>query len=382
MKENNSVVITGATGKVGTFASLAFARLGVADDIYMAARNPHSLNDIFYNSQVNSLMRSNATKFHSVLCDIEDENQVAEVFAKIQPTLVINCAAGFSLFPFFPALRARQKRIGIIPGFAHTLPKDMLLLYPLMQGIRKSCPNTIVVNLAAPDIASYVLKPLGLSPDIGAGTLDSTSQGVRLKIANDRNISPTKVDVRMVAHHALRRYPANQVPFAIQIFVEGKDVTKDYTQKDVYQLVDFATGVTGVETEDSPVSNNSAVTASSAVETAYAILTDSGSIRHGSGLNGTAGAQPIRMQRNCLQPVLPNDMTPKEAEAINIEGMKFDGLSHVNLDSRVFFTEKEVFWIKEGLGLDWGSSMCIEDSKRLSSELYEAYVKMRNEEKA
>lgn len=376
----NRVVITGATGNVGVFATLSLARLGVVDELFVAARNPEKVNDVFYNSQVNSLMRGHATKFHSLKINIENDSEVENILGEIKPTLVLNCAAGLSLYPFFPALRSRQKRMGMIPGFSHTLPKDMLLLYPLMKGIRKSCPETLVVNLSAPDIASYILSPLGLSPDIGAGTLDSTVQGVRLKLSNDLNIIPTRIDVLMVAHHALRRYPANQVPYAIQISVDGKDVTSDYSAEDIDKLINFATDTTGVETENSPMSSNSYITAASGVETTYAILTDSRVIRHGSGFKGTSGAMPINIARTSIEPILPKGLSYLDAQYINDAGMRLDGLDYVDSNGKVYFTEKESEWIKDGLGLDWGNFIDIENSKQLCDELTAAYILMRKEE--
>lgn len=382
MSERVKIAVTGATGNVGTFAALFLARLGVADDLYVVARNPHKISDVFYNSQTNSILCGNDTMFHAVTVNIEDEQEVARVFGEMQPAIILNCAAGLSLYPFFPALRKRQKTRGIIPGFAHTLPKDLMLLYPLMKGLRRSCEKTAVVNLVSPDMSSYILAPLGLSPDVGAGTLDSTVQGVKMKIAAARALPPSQVDVRMAAHHALRRFPAKDVPFAMQIFAEGRDVTAEYSREEMFALIDFATDTTGVETEDSPVTSNSAVTAASGVQTVHTILKNAGIVRHGSGLGGTSGAMPLRFWRDRIEAVPPNGMTLRQTAEINDAGMVMDGLDRVGPDGTVYFTEKEQEWIRDGLGLSWGGTMNIGEAGRMCAELTAAYQRMKHEEEA
>lgn len=60
-KKIKSIMITGATGEVGSYAALFTARLGLADTIYVVARNKANLSTISYNAQTNSLMRGFGT---------------------------------------------------------------------------------------------------------------------------------------------------------------------------------------------------------------------------------------------------------------------------------------------------------------------------------
>ncbi len=373
------VIITGSTGTVGTYASLFMARLGIADHLYVASHNPQKAADVFYNSQVNAAMRGQKTRVEPLGLDIPDIDMTAETLRRIKPTLILNLAAAMSLYPFFPAMRRRQKKMGMIPGFAHTLPKDMALLWPLMKAVKMAVPDTVVVNLSAPDIASVILTPVDLAPTVGAGTLDSTAYGVKLGIANHLGIHSHRVEVRLIAHHAIRRHPAKEVPFLLRVMVDGEDHTQRFSQEQLCGFIDHATDITGVETMSTPVTNNASITAASGVETSRCILCDTGEIRHGSGVRGIPGGTPVRLGREKIEVVLPEGVTFESAVRINTAGMKHDGLESVDKDGTVHFTEKECYWLEKGLGLHW-KTMRLEDAMTMWPELAAAYQRMKQEE--
>ncbi|MCR4426540.1 MAG: hypothetical protein NUW23_10190 [Firmicutes bacterium] len=375
---DNAVIVTGATGQVGTYISLFLARLGVADFIYLVCRDPRRASTVLFNTKTNALMRGHDCKVEALPLDLRDYEAAAEQLEKIKPRLIINSAALMTLYPYFPALRRRQKRMGFTPGFAHTLPKDMAVLWPLMRAVHDASPDTRVVNLAAPDTGPFILKPLGLVPTVGAGTLDSTTHGIRLAVGNKLGVPYSAIRIQMVSHHAIRRFPSSVVPFFLRIYANGEDVTRSL---DHNELIDHAVDVTGVETVSTPVDNNASITAASAVETARAILLDTGEIRHGSGVDGAPGGTPVRLTAAGAQVVLPEGLTPDEARRINEVGMHIDGLESVDENGTVTFTENERRWIREGLGLSW-DRMSLEDSYDMYLELDEAYKRLNREETA
>ncbi len=371
-----SVVITGATGQVGTYIALFLARLGVADTLYLVCRGSRRASTVLYNTQVGAMMRGHDCKVEHLPLDLMDFEATAEQLGRIRPTLIVNSAALMSLYPFFPALRRRQKRMGFTPGFAHTLPKDMAVLWPLMRAVRAASPDTLVVNLGAPDTAPVILQPLGLCPTVGAGTIDSTAQGIRLAVSAKLGVPPSSVEVQMVSHHAIRRFPASAVPFVLRVFVNGKEVSQSL---ELEKLIDTAVDVTGVETVTTPVDNNASITAASAVETSRAILLDTGEIRHGSGVNGFPGGAPVRLSMKGAEIVLPPGTSMEEARRINTVGMLMDGVQSVDEDGTVTFTENERRWIREGLGLSW-DRMRLEDGCQMYAELEQAYRRLQREE--
>ena len=377
---HNHVLITGGTGEVGAFASLFMARMGIADRITIAARHLDSLSTIRYNAQTIATMRGFDTLVDVVQIDVTNEDDTVAKLTALRPDIIVNCASGMSLYPYFPSMHKRQKRMGIISGFAFTLPKDLVVLYPLMKAVKAVDKNLVVVNLTAPDLAGPVLYDLGLAPQIGAGTLDSTSQGIKLAAAKQLQVTPGRVSVRMVAHHALRRFPAQEVPFILRLYLDGEDITDRFNEEQRFELVNFATDVTGVEMQNGRVTNNASITAASAVETAYWILRDTGEVRHGAGVSGIPGSIPNRLFRNRIETALPEDVSFAQARDINLAGMKKDGLDYVAPGGISVFTQEECYWLKEGLGLDW--KQCDpKDAQEMCGELRAALNRMNQEEK-
>lgn len=375
--ELSSVVLTGATGRVGTYAAFFLARLGVADVLYLGSREPAKIGTVLHNARVCALLRESKTRVEPLSLDLLNPERTAEVFHRLRPTLIINSAALLSLYPFFPALRRRQGRMWLVAGFAHTLPKDLAILWPLMRAVREGSPNTMVVNLAAPDTAHAMLDRLGLAPTVGAGTIDSTAQGIRLGAAKALQIDPRQVDVRLVCHHAVRRLPLGSVPFFLRVYARGQEVSASL---DPERLIGEAVDVTGVETMTTPVQSNAAITAASAVEAVQAILLDTRLIRHGAGALGWPGGTPVRLGREGAEVVLPDGLSPEKAREINQEGVRATGVESILPDGSIIFTERERFWLREGLGLPW-ERMRLEDAQPMSAELEAAYQRMDSEER-
>lgn len=376
-RPESSVIITGATGKVGTYIALFLARLGVADAIYVGSRDQGKLGTALHNARVCALLRESKTRVEPLVLNLLDPDRTAEALRRLRPTLIINSAALLSLYPFFPALRKRQARMGLVAGFGHTLPKDLATLWPLMRAAREGSPDAKVVNLAAPDTAHAMLDTLGLSPTVGAGTIDSTAQGVRLGAARTLQVDPRQVEVRLVCHHAIRRLPVGAVPFFLRVSVDGREVSASLNPQ---ELIGEAVDVTGVETMTTPVQSNAAITAASAVEAGYAILMDTRCIRHGSGARGWPGGTPVRLGREGAEVILPDGLSPEKGREINQEGMRATGVESIRSDGSISFTEREQFWLREGLGLSW-KEMRLEDALPLSAELEAAYRRMDTKER-
>ncbi len=377
IRAESSAIITGATGKVGTYIALFLARLGVADVLYLGSRDQGKLGTVLHNARVCSLLREAKTRVEPLPLDLLDPVQTAETLHRLRPTLIINSAALLSLYPFFPSLRKRQARMGLVAGFGHTLPKDIAILWPLMRAVREGSPDTKVVNLAAPDTAHTMLDRLALCPTVGAGTIDSTAQGIRLGAARTLQLNPQRLEVRLVCHHAIRRLPVGTVPFFLRTYVDGREVSASL---DPEALIGEAVDVTGVETMTTRVQSNAAITAASAVEAAHAILLDTHRIRHGAGARGWPGGTPVQLGREGAEVVLPDGLSPAKAREINQEGVRATGIESIRPDGSISFTEREQFWLREGLGLSW-KEMRLENALPMSAELEAAYRRMDAEER-
>ena len=371
-----TILITGSTGNVGMYLSLFLARRGIANIIYLGSRDIRKVSTVLYNARCAGLMRGFDIRVEHAECDLLNPEATADLFSRIKPTLIVHSAALLSLYPFFKALRKRQKRMNFVAGFGHTLPKDCALLWPLMKAVKNVCPDTPVVNLAAPDTAHAILSKRNLAPTVGSGTIDSTVHGIQLAVAKRMNINPLQIDVRLVCHHSIRRFSLNEVPFFLRIYHGQHDLTHQLDHK---ELISEAVDVSGVETMTTPVTTNAPITAASAVETAAAMLLQTGAIRHGAGVQGLPGATPVRLTMSGAEIVLPDGINMKEAVKINTEGMRMTGVERIEDDGTVVFTERERYWLREGMGLSW-DKMRLEDSYLMSEELEGAYKRLNKEE--
>lgn len=132
---------------------------------------------------------------------------------------------------------------------------------------------------------------------------------------------------------------------------------------------------------NTPVTNNASITAASAIETVKAIIHDKNIIRHGSGVLGMPGGAPIQMNYDFLEPVFPKGIDFMKAIEINTVGMKKDGLDYVEPGGTAVFTKEEVYWLKEGLGIEW-KECALKDAADMCVELKAAYKRMDEQEKS
>ncbi len=190
------------------------------------------------------------------------------------------------------------------------------------------------------------------------------------------DVHPERVDVRIVCHHSIRRFPPGVVPYFGRYYLDGRDITEEC---DPQALFAEAVDISGVETMTTPVLNNAAVTASSAAETARAVLKQAGEIRHAAGAHGNPGGTPVHIVDDRIEIIVPDGISAQEISRINTTGMQITGVEKVDAEGTVTFTDTEKYWIKDGLGLNWDTAS-LADSAAMSDELEAAYRRLQGEE--
>jgi hypothetical protein len=370
MVSKNSVMVFGGTGRVGSYAVLFLARSPLIDKIWIVCR--HSLDaakTIKNNATIAAAIHETYPTIEILGHDLLDEESTRKMLKEQKPRIILNSAAMISLFPHFPRIKARQRELGYISGGAHFLPKDIGLLYPLMSAVKESGIEIQVVNLAAPDIASAVLDKVGLSPTLGAGTLDLTVQGIRQSVARKLGLSMKDVQIEMVAQHAVRRFPPDQVPYFLKIYIHGEDQTGRFQ---LHRLVSEAADTSGVETYDSPNTTNAPITAASAVRDILALLSEKETICHASGVTGLPGGCPVSISSSKVELRPPKGLTRGDLFKMNSEAMKIEGVETIEKDGTVILTEAEQKWVREALRLHW-ENIPFSRLKEMAQELIGAY---------
>jgi len=366
------VMVTGAAGQVGMYAVEFLARShGVDKIIAVDIREDFGIT-VVNNALTGAAMHGFYPKIEFIKLDLRDEEETARVLSEVEPTVILNTSTLLSSFFYVPLIKKRIGKLGLRSHLAgHTLAKDIALIYKLMKAIKKSRIETRVVNIAFPDNSHAVLAKVGLAPDVGAGTLDLNAYYISKLVSDKLKIPMHNVWVTMVAHHAMRVYPAGEIPYYLNIRVGDRDVTKDFNLNELIEESNKAT-LYGIK-------NNASMVAASAVKNTLAILNNTGLLTNAPGVEGLPGGVPTRLSSKGAELVIPQGLTKEEIIKMGYEGMKADGIEKIDEDGTVTFTEQAVMLLREILKID-RKRMHLDEAEKMSEELIESYNRLAKEE--
>ncbi len=367
----DTILVLGSTGQVGRYVLDYLARTPSIGRIVATSieEEQHRAQRIISNSIVSANIGNIYPKIVFTKLNLEDEDETINVLQNVQPKVIIHSATLMSSYYYIAKIKKIASNMGFKSYLAgHTLAKDLHLIYKLMRAVAKSGIKTFVVNLSFPDITNYILAKVGLSPTVGAGTIDLTVNGIKRIVANNLGVPANNLFINMVAHHSLRINPPEIVPFYLKIKLGDKDVTDRF---DLHKLVGEATRTT----TSTPEVSNAPLAASSAYANARNILFDTGNLKHAPGANGMIGGTPVRLDASGVEIILPEGLSMKDAEDINMKGLKFDGIERIADDGTVVFTEQTVRLLHDVLNLSW-DKMKIKEAKEMSDALVRAYQRL------
>jgi len=368
-----SVMVFGGTGRVGNYVILYLVQNPSIDKLWIVCRDFSKALTIINNSIISAAINESYPRIEVIQLDLFNVSSVIKILKEKKPRIILNSTAMFSLFPFFPQIKAKQRNLGnLVSGSAHNLSQRICLLYPLMESVKESGIDTKVVNLSSSDNAHTVLSKVGLCPTVGAGTIDLTVQGVRQSVAKNMNIFMRDINVKMVAHHAIRGIFSDKIPYYIKIYNNGQDITKELKLR---EIISEAVDISGVETLTTLNTTNAPMTAASAVRNVLALFSDKKVSCHASGVKGIPGGFPVSLSSLGVEICPPDGLSQEEIVRINTEGMKIEGIEEIENDGTVIFTIQEQRWIKEGLGLTW-DKMPLSKTREMAQELYLAYLNL------
>jgi len=299
--------------------------------------------------------------------DIFKEDELAATLEKTRPKAILNMATLYSSYAYAPLIENRLKELGIRSRLAgHSFAKDFIPIYKLMKAVKKSKIDTRVVNIAFPDHTNPVLGKLGLAPTSGAGTLDLTVEALKMVVAQKFDVPIHNVNVVMVGHHAIRAYPAGDVPFYLKILIGQEDVTKKLKINEI--LHEALQATYGQE-------NNAIVTGSSGARITLNILNNTGILSCVPGVKGLPGGYPVRLTGNGPEIFLPPEVNMEDAKKLNDIGMKMDGIEKIEDDGTIVFTAPTVKLMKDFLGLNW-TRMKVSEAEKMAKELIASWKKL------
>ena len=304
--------------------------------------------------------------------DVNDIDRTAELISGIQPDVVYSATTLMSwymplLFPNELAMKAKLAGIGpLVSG-------HLVLIYKLMQAVKKSGIRTKVLNNSFPDVVNPVLWRNGLGPDIGAGNSDLVAEDIRQKISYGLNVPPQEIAVYLFTAHPMTQQAAirEYIPHYLKIYVAGKDVTSNYDTRELLR---------GYASKYAPAKLTSWLghprVAASAVKNIAAMINDTNELTNVPGPNGLPGGYTVRLNAKGAEVATPEGLTIEEAIQINKDALKFDGIEEIKDDGTIVFTQESRRLHKEWLGSDIGEDLRLNDVEERAKEMISLIKKL------
>jgi hypothetical protein len=233
------------------------------------------------------------------------------------------------------------------------------------------------LNHSWPDLTNPILARNGLDVAVGAGNLDLFVAEIRRRVSEELHVPIPEVNVWFIGQHVLVMRDVDLgMPYFCKIVVDDRDVTE---QLDVDGLINgtfYRKVPTDVQT--SWLMKN--VVATCALRIIRAMINDTGEVTHAPGPNGLIGGYPVRVDATG-QVVLPGGISLEQAERINIEGSKFEGVQEIKEDGTLIFTEEAVEVMERYFGMAQ-EELAFEEMADRAEEILAAYKRLAEKHNA
>jgi len=361
----NKVMLIGL-GRVGENALSLLARNpGVISIIAADKREEYSKNIV--NSTI--VAAGNEGYYPNISfrrVDLNDIKGTSELLKDVTPDVILNVATLMSPWILSKLPPKTHRKVIQAGGLGPFLPLQTVLIYKLMQAVKRAGIITHVVNASYCDIIHHLLGKVGLAPTTGMGNIDTLVTSVKKVVGDELQISMKNIKVFMIAHLSIFGY-ANEFgvlgapkPF-LKIMVNDKEETDRFN---VEELI-----IQAVRTPGTLIPAVAAKrAASSGVKIVKALLNDAGEFLHAPGPNGLPGGWPVWINAQGVEVVLPKEMSMDKGLRI-IEGQhKLAGVEKICEDGTVVFTEKTVKIMSETFGYNH-EKMRLSEAEKMAAEL-------------
>lgn len=340
-----SILLIGM-GSLGT-AVLNILALDSTYKITIAGRNEEYLLRMTNMLNQSLLQMGIQKKINYEIFDLFNIDDTSDKLARVNPDMIFTAVSLQSWWviselpkDIFTELEAA--------GVGPWLPMHLTLIYKLMIAVRQSNIKARVINSSYPDVVNPILSKIGLGPYIGIGNVANPVPGIRYSTAHTLKCSPTDIEVRLFAHHAVsyrisRKGSAINIPFHLTIYKNGTDITPSI---DLDRILDLLPGqfrrLSGKEGQQ--------MTASSAVSIIKALNSDKMCAVHAPGPFGLEGGYAMLISENSMKINLPADLTIDAAIELNKAGGYFDGIEKIESDGTIWFNMEKMEIMKKIVG--------------------------------
>ena len=276
--------------------------------------------------------------------DLDQPDAVAENVRRERPDIILSTATRQTwwladLLPEPQASRLRRARFGV------WLPFHLTLTLKLMQALRAANYRGITLTAPYPDVVNAALAKLGLAPTCGLGNVDEIAAKVRFAAAESLRQPVDKVEVVLVAHHALQRLAFEGTtgplpPYFLRVYLGKKDATEaaggEALLRTPYRL---------------PLGAASCfLTAGSAVRLIRALATAEQPWLHAPAPGGLPGGYPVVIRGGEIRLARIPGLSREDAIAVNEASHPFDGIERIEPDGTVVFCPEDAAVLQDLLG--------------------------------
>jgi hypothetical protein len=318
-----TVLVIGA-GDLGERLTASLAASPGVDRVVLAGRSSATVHAI-----AGTTAAAFACQVDPAVVDASRQDEIAELLARVDPDLVVQCASMRSPW----ALAGRDDanaRLILGAGFALRLPFQLPVVHTVMRATRDAGYTGPVANLSYPDVTGPVLRAAGLAPTVGLGNAGMIVLRCRAALqAVDRDAELPLV--RLLGHHA-------QLPAAMAAAEpdDGDERCHVYLGEDGVR--DDSLAYRGPALSLGMRLNT--ITAAAAMVVLEALLPGARPLRWSTpSPGGLHGGYPVRIAAGSVTLDLPPGLDEADAIAYNARVGRGDGVERIDEDGTVHFTD-------------------------------------------
>ncbi|MBK8157353.1 MAG: hypothetical protein IPK59_00550 [Rhodospirillaceae bacterium] len=330
-------------GKLGGAVLEAAARDGRFPHIIVATRDVAHARAKANAARIGAALEGQYPRIDVVAFDFNAPN-AADILRKIQPDLMF---AAPTFLPWWKVAASSNTKLKSLP-FAGWLACHLAPMMALRAAWEKSELHCPWVAGSYPDVVNAILHMTGAGPIVGVGNISECLPKIRFLAAQHTNAPIADFAIKLVGGHALTSlfYTEETVkelpPFLLQVLWHGHDIS--LAVKDKLRSVKMAVE----QTQDI-----NRITASASLDVLAALLSEEPYALHAPAPNGLVGGYPVTISRKGVAVDLPLDWTLEHALGINAAALTFDGITAIEKDGTVIFSEKTASALKALLSEDW-----------------------------
>ncbi len=287
--------------------------------------------------------------------DLLDIDRTAELIARLKPAVIYNSTSLQSWWvvnELPPEVNKKLYRDKC--GLGPWISMHLALAYKLMQAVKASGVDTLVINAAYPDVTNPSLGRIGLAPAVGIGNSDLIVPYVKKATSEQLGVPMREVQVELIAHHYHTYYwcrtgEGYDAPHHLRVIAGGVDVTGE--------LGDMREFIASLPKHGMrPAGRHGQfVVASSSAKNILAMLLDTRELTNAPGPQGLEGGYPVLLGRKGAEVVVPEGMTLEAARELNLQAQVYDGVQEILDDGTVVMTPESFQTFQELFDIDSNS---------------------------